>query len=84
MLVDRAYRGRGVGESLLKQALSWACERDLPDVSLLVFPHNERAIALYRKFGFEQREYYPNDVTRQTGDVWDTMLMTKTLKDFRP
>jgi ribosomal protein S18 acetylase RimI-like enzyme len=45
----------------------------------LVFPHNTRAIALYHKFGFEQRDYYPNDVTRQTGEVWDTILMTKVL-----
>jgi RimJ/RimL family protein N-acetyltransferase len=51
----------------------------LPEVSLLVFPHNERALALYRNAGFEQRQYYPNDVTRQTGEVWDTVLMTKVL-----
>jgi ribosomal protein S18 acetylase RimI-like enzyme len=79
MLVDEAHRGRGIGEALLRAALDWARERRLPDVSLLVFPHNERAIKLYRKLGFEQRDYYPNDVTRQTGEVWDTILMTKTL-----
>ncbi len=84
MLVDRNFRGRGVGNALLTQALSWAKNRGLSDVSLLVFPHNEPAIALYRKFGFVQREYYPNDVTRQTGEVWDSILMTKTLGDFRP
>jgi ribosomal protein S18 acetylase RimI-like enzyme len=79
MLVDERYRGRGVGRALLERALRWAREQKLPDISLLVFPHNEPALALYRSAGFEQREYYPNDVTRQTGDVWDTILMTKRL-----
>lgn len=79
MLVDERFRGRGIGKALLDAAIAWARERELPDVSLLVFPHNERALALYRNAGFEQREYYPNDVTRQTGEVWDTILMTKVL-----
>lgn len=79
MLVDDAHRGRGIGKALLDCAIAWARERGLPDVSLLVFPHNERALALYRGAGFEQRDYYANDVTRQTGEVWDTILMTKPL-----
>lgn len=79
MLVDERWRGRGIGRALLDRALEWARDRHLPDISLLVFPHNERALALYRRAGFEQRAYYPNDVTRQTGEVWDTILMTKRL-----
>jgi ribosomal protein S18 acetylase RimI-like enzyme len=77
MLVDQRHRGRGIGKALLERATEWARERNLPDISLLVFPHNEHAISLYRSAGFEQRDYYPNDVTRQTGEVWDTILMTK-------
>jgi ribosomal protein S18 acetylase RimI-like enzyme len=79
MLIDQQHRGRGIGKALLERAIAWAREHRLPDISLLVFPHNERALALYRSAGFEEREYYPNDVTRQTGDVWDTILMTKRL-----
>jgi ribosomal protein S18 acetylase RimI-like enzyme len=79
MLVDEQYRGRGIGEALLVNAITWARQRGLPHVSLLVFPHNKRAIALYQKYGFIVREYYRDDVTRQTGEVWDTMLMTKVL-----
>jgi ribosomal protein S18 acetylase RimI-like enzyme len=79
MLVDENYRGRGIGKALLDAAEGWARERGLPEISLLVFPHNERALRLYRSAGFEQREYYPSDVTRQTGEVWDTILMVKRL-----
>lgn len=79
MLVAERCRGRGIGKALLERAVQWARARQLPDISLLVFPHNERAIALYRGSGFVQREYYRSDVTRQTGEVWDTILMTKAL-----
>ena len=83
MLVDSNYRGCGIGEALLDCAEDWATGQGLPDLSLLVFPHNEAAIALYRKHGFEQREYYPKDVTRKTGEVWDSILMTKVFGAHR-
>lgn len=79
ILVHEAYRGTGIGARLLDRAISWARERGLVSISLLVFAHNERAIMLYRTRGFDQREYYAHDVTRQSGEVWDTILMTKPL-----
>jgi ribosomal protein S18 acetylase RimI-like enzyme len=79
MMVREGHRREGIGGKLLDAALNWARERALPSISLLVFAHNERAIALYRARGFQQREYYEEDVTRQSGEVWDTILMTKTL-----
>jgi ribosomal protein S18 acetylase RimI-like enzyme len=81
ILVYERYRGMGIGARLLDAAIAWARRCDLPSISLLVFAHNERAIALYRKRGFEQRDYFERDVTRQTGEVWDTVLMTKRLID---
>ena len=48
-------------------------------LSLHVFPHNEAAIALYRSAGFVEIERFERDVTRQTGEVWDTIFMRKEL-----
>ncbi len=79
MLVDEAYRGRGIGSALLDAAFIWARERGIFELYLLVFPHNQAARALYEKSGFVEVERYENDVTRQTGEVWDTILMRKTL-----
>lgn len=79
MFVAAEYRGRGIGTALLEAAFAWARARTIPSLSLLVFPHNERAIALYRKCGFVQTEYYPRDAVRQNGEVWDSILMTKSL-----
>lgn len=79
MLVDEAYRGRGIGSALLDATFTWARERGIFELYLLVFPHNHAARALYQKRGFVELERYENDVTRHTGEVWDTILMRKTL-----
>ena len=54
MAVAADWRGRGVGSALLAEALRWAEEFGVEKVELSVFPHNEPAIALYRKFGFKE------------------------------
>ena len=79
MLVDSQHRGKGLGYALLEQLFSWARGRNVSQLSLLVFPHNDRALALYRRTGFEEIERYTADVTRATGEVWDTILMRKLL-----
>jgi putative acetyltransferase len=54
MSVSREWRGRGVGSSLVAEAFRWAAWAGVEKVSLTVYPHNEAARALYRKFGFEE------------------------------
>lgn len=51
MMVGADWRGRGVGAALMAAAFRWAAEVGVEKVALSVFPHNEAAIALYRKFG---------------------------------
>jgi ribosomal protein S18 acetylase RimI-like enzyme len=79
MYVDAQQRGKGIGTKLLDAGIAWARERGLSSISLLVFPHNTHAISLYRKAGFEQRDYFARDVPRRNGEVWDSVLMTKIL-----
>ena len=52
MLVDRDWRGRGVGSALVEAAISLARGRGLHKLCLEVFAHNTAGIALYRKYGF--------------------------------
>ena len=52
MLVERGWRGRGVGSALVQAAVGWARDQGLHKLSLEVFAHNAAAIALYRKCGF--------------------------------
>jgi ribosomal protein S18 acetylase RimI-like enzyme len=80
MLVDERYRGQGVGAALLEHLIAWAQTRGINALALLVFPHNERAIALYRKFGFEEVDSRAALIARSNGEHWDAMLMRKTLR----
>jgi putative acetyltransferase len=54
MAVAAPWRGRGVGSLLLAEALRWARAVGVEKVELSVYPNNEAAIALYRKFGFAE------------------------------
>jgi RimJ/RimL family protein N-acetyltransferase len=54
MLIIDGYREKGVGSALMDYAISWAKKnKEIEKISLSVFSTNERAINLYKKFGFE-------------------------------
>lgn len=54
MAVARDWRGRGVGSALMAEVLRWAREVGVEKLALSVYPDNEAARALYRRFGFEE------------------------------
>lgn len=52
MSVAKDWRGRGVGSALMVDCIRWAREVGVEKLALSVYPDNEAALALYRKFGF--------------------------------
>jgi putative acetyltransferase len=54
MAVAPEWRGRGVGSALLAETFRWARWAGVEKLSLSVYPDNEAAGALYRKFGFRE------------------------------
>jgi len=52
MWVASDWRRRGVGSALLEAAIGWAREMGVEKLALSVYPHNDAALGLYRKFGF--------------------------------
>jgi RimJ/RimL family protein N-acetyltransferase len=80
MAVAAERRGRGVGTALLSAAIDWARESGLHKLALEVFPHNEAALALYRKFGFEQEGYLRSHERRASGELWDAIAMGLPLR----
>ena len=56
VVVDRAFRGRGIGRSLTEEALALAKKLGVKSVNLTSSPSREAANALYKKVGFELRE----------------------------
>ena len=74
LMVAAAHRRRGIGRTLLEQAVGWARESGVEKLELHVFPHNEPAINLYEQFGFE-REGLRRDHFRRGGRLVDAVLM---------
>lgn len=81
MLVAREWRGRGVGSALVAGAIDRGRERGVHKLSLGVFPHNDAAIALYRKHGFEVEGRRRKHVRRANGELWDLIDMGLLLTD---
>ncbi len=75
MAVARPWRGRGVGSALLAAAIEKARSEGLHKLSLEVFPHNEAAIALYRKFDFVEEGRRVKRYRRASGELWDSIVM---------
>ena len=53
------YQGRGLGSALLERALDLLARHGYDVVRLEVRESNERALALYRRYGFEPVQTYP-------------------------
>jgi len=75
MLVDRGWRGRGVGSALVQAAISQARGQGLHKLCLEVFAHNTAAIALYRKCGFAEEGRRRGQYRRASGELWDSIVM---------
>jgi RimJ/RimL family protein N-acetyltransferase/3-hydroxyisobutyrate dehydrogenase-like beta-hydroxyacid dehydrogenase len=75
MLVDRSWRGRGVGTALVRAAIDRARADGLHKLSLEVFPHNAAGIALYRKCGFVDEGRRVKHYRRASGELWDAVVM---------
>jgi RimJ/RimL family protein N-acetyltransferase len=74
LMVAKGHRRRGIGRALLEAAVDWARARDVRKLELHVFPHNQGAIELYERFGFEREGFRKQHYRRPDGFV-DAILM---------
>jgi RimJ/RimL family protein N-acetyltransferase len=75
MMVARDWRSRGVGSALVAAAIEWGRQNGLHKLTLGVFPHNDAAIGLYRKFGFAEEGRREKQIRRANGEIWDLIEM---------
>lgn len=76
--VLEAFSGQGIATRLLETLNGWAQERQLRRLELTVMTHNERALAFYRKMGFEI-EGTRRDALRIDGKFIDEYYLAKRL-----
>jgi RimJ/RimL family protein N-acetyltransferase len=75
MAILDAYRSQGIGTRLIGQGTDWARRVGAHKVALEVWPHNERAIALYTKMGFVEEGRLRKHYRRRNGELWDAVVM---------
>lgn len=77
--VCKRYQGQGYGARLLRHAMESARLGGAHKLFLEVRPSNERAVELYRHFGFKQigtrKGYYPAVVGREDALIFDKELL---------
>ena len=77
--VSKRYQGQGYGARLLRHAMECARLGGAAKLFLEVRPSNERAVELYRHFGFRQigtrKGYYPDVTGREDALIFDKELV---------
>lgn len=72
-------RGRGWGRAMLQAAVDHARGARMHKIELEVWPDNERAIALYERFGFEVEGVRRDHYRRSDGSLRSAVLMALLL-----
>jgi RimJ/RimL family protein N-acetyltransferase len=75
MAIVDGHRGMGLGSRLLQAGIDWATAQGAHKITLQVWPHNEPAIALYEKFGFEHEGHLRRHYPRKSGEIWGALIM---------
>ena len=79
MCILADQRGRGGGRALMDAAMAWLRGTDMHKVELEVWPDNERAIALYERYGFEIEGTRRDHYRRRDGSLRSSVLMARLL-----
>jgi RimJ/RimL family protein N-acetyltransferase len=83
MWVLPGLRGRGGGRMLLEAAID-ARPADVHKIELEVWPHNEAAIALYERLGFEREGLRRDHYRRRDGRLHSSVIMARLFPAATP
>lgn len=76
MSVEKSVRDQGIGSLLLRVLIDWATQnKTIEKIGLCVHSNNERAIALYKKMGFEIEGMRKRDLKYGHEQYVDTIIM---------
>ncbi|MEI4771366.1 GNAT family N-acetyltransferase [Psychrobacillus sp. FJAT-51614] len=73
--VLKDYWGLKIGSNLLKESISWADSNGFKKITLNVLETNDKAINLYKKFGFNIEGILQNDKILSDGQFYNTVTM---------
>ncbi|WP_400247808.1 N-acetyltransferase family protein [Niallia sp. JL1B1071] len=79
--VLKDYWGYKIGPHLLQSSLTWATENKLAKMTLSVIETNDKAIKLYKQFGFEVEGILKKDKLLEDGEYYSTIIMSRFLSE---
>lgn len=79
MALDAPFRGRGIGEGLLRMAHRWAIDHGVQKMAISVFATNVGAIRLYQRLGYHE-EGRRSDQFRIQGQSVDEVWLARTFE----
>ena len=74
LAVAADWRGRGVGSALMEEAIDWGRTMGVEKLALSVFPHNQAAIEMYRRFGFVEEGRLSGHSKKSIGYVDEVVM----------
>lgn len=77
--VLKEFWGYGIGKNLLKESIAWADANGIKKITLNVLETNDKAIALYKKLGFEIEGTLRNDKILSDGKYYNTIVMGRCI-----
>ena len=77
--IKKKYWNNGIGNALVKEVINQAKEIGYEQIELGVFSDNEKAIALYKKLGFEVWGSVKNAFKLKDGTYHDEIIMGKMI-----
>lgn len=79
--VLKDYWGYKIGPHLLQASVNWALENKLAKITLSVIETNDKAINLYKRFGFEVEGILKKDKRFENGEYYSTIIMSRFLSE---
>jgi len=79
LLVDAAYRGKGVGRELARAALTQALELGLSKIIVEVVADQQPAINMFTALGFDPEALLRSHVRDRNGDFHDLIVLAHTV-----
>lgn len=73
------FTGFGIGTFMIEKLIEIAKEKGLEQITLEVSAENKRAVAIYKKFGFEIYGTFPKNMKYKDGTYSDVIWMMKEL-----
>jgi RimJ/RimL family protein N-acetyltransferase len=64
----------------MRACVDWARETEIHKLALQAWSHNDVALRLYEKFGFEREGVLRAHYRRRSGELWDAIVMGRLLE----